>query len=108
GPVRVAVHGRDGVRLCAEALLEQLVDSAVWQRPVRAGETIELEMQLLAGEQALPRVLGIRVGGGPRERCDVIAGDPHGALRVQHVRSVAQPDYDAVPFRDADPEDGAL
>src|SRR5437773_1042353 len=44
GPVTVAVHGRDAVRLRAYALLEELVDSAVRQRLARTGETIEMEV----------------------------------------------------------------
>src|SRR5213594_3158765 len=59
GPLPVAVHGRDGVRVCPGPLLEQLVNSAVRQLPERSGEAIELEMQFLGGEQALPLVLGI-------------------------------------------------
>ncbi len=59
----VAVHGRNGVRVCPNALLEQLVDPAVWQLSARSGEAIKLETQLLGGEQALSLVVGIWIGG---------------------------------------------
>ena len=44
-------------------LFEQLVDSAVRQLPGRAGEPLELELELLGGEQALGLVLSLRIGG---------------------------------------------
>src|SRR5207249_1871610 len=79
-PLNVAVHGRDGVRVCANSLLEQLVDPAVRQPSARSGEAIELEIQFRGGEQALPLVLGIWMAGDERKRSEVIAGDPGGAL----------------------------
>ena len=87
GPLPAAVHGRDGVRVRPHPLLEQLVDPAVRQLPARSGEPFELEVQFLGGEQALPPVLGIRIGGDQRERGEVIAGDPGGAVRRRARRS---------------------
>jgi len=49
GPLPVAVHGRDGVRVCSNSLLEQLMDSAVRQLPARPREAIKLEVQLVVG-----------------------------------------------------------
>src|SRR5438094_1919072 len=107
-PLSVAVHGRNGVRVCPNSLLEQLVDPAVWQLPARSGEAIELEMQFLGGEQTLPLVLGIWIGGDERERGEVIAGDPGSAPRVEHVGPVPQPQHDPVTFQDTDPQYGVV
>ena len=63
GPLPVAVHGRDGVRVRPHPLLEQLVDPAVRQLPARSGEPFELEPELLGGEQALGSVISLRIGG---------------------------------------------
>src|SRR5947207_13105411 len=63
GPLSVAVHGRDGVRVCPNSLLEQLVDPAVRQLRARSSEPMKLAMQFLAGAQALALVLGIWIGG---------------------------------------------
>ncbi|MFD8215500.1 hypothetical protein ACFV2U_17605 [Streptomyces sp. NPDC059697] len=68
GPLLVAVHGRDGVRVHPHALLEQLVEPAVRQLPARPGQPVELEAQLLVRQQARPPVLGARVGDHQRER----------------------------------------
>ena len=87
GPLPAAVHGRDVVRVRPHPLLEQLVDPAVRQLPARPGEPLDLEVQFLGGQQALPPVLGIRVGGDQRERGEVIAGDPGGAVRRRARRS---------------------
>jgi hypothetical protein len=102
------VHGRDGVRVCPSSLLEYLVDPAVWQRPARSGEAIELEAHLLGGEQALPRVLGIRIGGDQPERGEVIAGDPGGAVSVEHVGSVPQTQPEPVMLHDAHRQNDVL
>ena len=96
GPLPVAVHGRDRVRVCPHPLLEQLVEPAVRQLPARPGEPFELEVELLGGEQALPPVLGIRIGGDQRERGEVIAGDPGGVVGVERVGPVAQPQHESV------------
>ena len=97
------MHGGDRVRVRAHPLLEQLVDPAVGQVAVRPGEAVELEAQLLGREQALPAVLGVRVGGDQRERGEVVAGDPGGGRRVEHVGPVAQPqDRSAVAVDDPD------
>ena len=85
------MHGRDGVGVRAHPLLEQLVEPPVGQLPARPGQPVELEAQLLGRQQALPPVLGVRVGGDQRERGEVVAGDPGGGLGVQHVGAVAQP-----------------
>ena len=97
GPLPVGVHGRDGVRVCLDPLLEQLVHPAVRQLPAGPGEPFELEVELLGGEQALAPVLGIRIGGDQRERGEVVAGDPGGAVGVEHVGPVPQPQPAAVP-----------
>src|SRR5438309_3240871 len=58
-PLFVAVQGRDGVRVCPNSFLEQLVDPAVGQSPVRPSEAVKLEAQLLGGEQGLSSVFRI-------------------------------------------------
>src|SRR5438105_15086353 len=102
-PLSVAVHGRNGVRVCPNSLLEQLVDPAVWQLSARSGEAVQLETQLLGGEQGLSRVSGIWIGRDGRQRGEVIAGDPGGAVRGGHVRLVTQPAQGAVRFRRGGP-----
>ena len=67
---------------------------------------MELEVQLLGGQQALALVTGIWIGGDQRERGEVIAGDPGGALRVEHVGPVPQPQHDPVTFHESEPQDG--
>ena len=91
-PVPVPVHRRDGVRLYPHTLLEQLVHAAVGQHPVRPVETLELEPELVLGEQALPPVVRVRVGGDQRQRGEVVPGDPGGGLGVEHVGPVAEPE----------------
>ena len=91
GPLPAAVHGRDGVRVLGHAPLEQLVHPAIRQLPRGPGETVELEPGLVGRQQPLPPVLGVRVRDDLRERGEVVAGDPGGALGVQHVRPVPQP-----------------
>src|SRR5205809_497866 len=59
------------------------------------------DIQSLAGEQALPLVLGIWIGGDQRERGEVIAGDPGDTVRVEHVRPVPQP-HEPVMLHEAD------
>jgi len=54
--------GRNGVRVYASSLFEQLVRPAVRQLSAGSGEAMKLEMQLLGGEQGLSRVFGIRIG----------------------------------------------
>src|SRR2546427_10122918 len=49
GPLPVAVHGRHGVRVCSNSLLEQLMDSALWQLPARSREALQLEAHLVGG-----------------------------------------------------------
>ena len=68
---------------------------------------MKLDMQFLAGEQALPLVLGIWIGGDQRERGEVIAGDPGDTVRVEHVRPVPQP-HEPVMLQEADPQHGVL
>src|SRR5439155_14982905 len=92
----VTVYGRDGVRVCPSSFLEHLVGAAGGQISTPSGEAMKLEAQLLAGEQAPSRVLGIWIGRDQRQRGEVVAGDPGGALRVQHVRPVAQPQREPV------------
>src|SRR5437867_332700 len=72
-----------------------------------APPALKLDMQFLAGEQALPLVLGIWIGGDQRERGEVIAGDPGDTVRVEHVRPVPQP-HEPVMLQEADPQHGVL
>src|SRR5206468_12980742 len=69
----VAVYGRDGVRVYPRSFLEQLVGAAVGQISTPSGEAIKLETQLLGVEQALSRVLGIRIGRAcsPPRSCEI-------------------------------------
>ena len=107
GPLPVAVHGRDGVRVGPHPLLEQLVHPPVRQVPVRSGETFELEAQFPAGQQRLPPVLGLGIRGDQLERGAVIAGDPGRAARVEHVGAVPQPQHDPAAVRpDPHPQHG--
>ena len=62
-PPSVAMRGRNGVRVYASSLFEQLVRPAVRHLSARSGEAVKLETQLLGCEQALPCVFGIRIGG---------------------------------------------
>src|SRR5439155_13387724 len=104
----VTVYGRDGVRVCPSSFLEQLVGAAVGQISTPSGEAIKLEAQLLAGEQAPSRVLGIWIGRDQRQRGEVVAGDPGGAVRVKHVNPVPESQHEPVMFPDADPQYGFL
>jgi hypothetical protein len=54
--------------VCPNALLEELVDPAVWQLSVRSSEAMQLEAQLLGREQTLSRVFGIWIGRDERQR----------------------------------------
>ena len=63
------------------------MEPAVRQLPARSGQPVELEAELLGGEQALPPVLGVRVGGDQRERGEVVAGDPGGGSPRRARRS---------------------
>ncbi len=83
-PLPLAVDGRDGVRVCPNVLLEQLVDAAVRQLRAPAGEPVQLEVQLLRREQALPSVLGVRIRGDQLERPALVTRDPR-SVRVPHV-----------------------
>ena len=54
-------------------------------------------------------MLGVRVGGHQRERGEVVAGDPGGGLRVEHVGAVPQPQREpAAGVASADPQHGVL
>ncbi len=88
------MHGRDGVRVPPCPVLEQLVEPAVRQLPSRSGEPFELVVELHGGEQALPPVLGIRIGGYQPERGEVIAGNPGGAGRIEDIGAVPQPQHE--------------
>src|SRR5438874_1763275 len=46
----VAAHGRDGVRVYPNLLLEQLVHATLWQLSAASSEAMQLEMLLLGGE----------------------------------------------------------
>ena len=49
-------------------------------------------------------MFGSWIVGDQRERGEVIAGDPGGAVCVEHVRSVPQPQHEFVMFQEADPQ----
>ena len=102
-PRRISVHGRDGVRMCTNLLLEQFVDPAVRQLPPRSSETMKLKMPLPAGEQALPLMLGIRIAGDQRKRGEVVVGDPGGAVPMDRVGTRPQPQHEPVLTHDIDP-----
>src|SRR5262245_35744023 len=90
------------------SFLEQLVGAAVGQISTPSVEAIELETQLLGGEQALSCVLDIRIGRDQRQRGEVVAGDPGGALCVQHVRLVTQPEPETVTLHEVDAQYGRV
>ena len=96
GPLLVAEFRRDGVRVRLHPLLEQLMHTTVREVHARSREPLELHVELLGGEQALPAVLGIRIGGDQRERRKVIANDPGRVVGVDHVRPVPQTQYDLI------------
>ena len=105
GPPPVAVHGGDRVRVRPHPLLEQLVEPPVRQLAARAGQPVELERELLGGQQALPVVRGVRLGGDQRERGEVVAGDPGGGCPRRARRSgtaaaaTSRPSARAMPTR---------
>lgn len=109
-PIRqllLPVHRGDGIRVSGHPLLEQLVEPVVRQLPAWTGEFFELEVEFLGGEQALPRVLGVRIGGDERERGEVVTGDPDGAVRVERLGPVPQPQHEAaVALRKSHPQHG--
>ena len=72
-------------------LLEQLVEAAIRQLPARPCQPVQLEPQLLVGQQGLPVVVRVRVGRDQRQRGVVIAGDPGGGRGVKHLGPVPQP-----------------
>jgi hypothetical protein len=72
--------------VCRHLLLEQLVEPAVRQLPARSGEPVKLEMAFLGGQQALPPMLGIRIGGNQRECGEVIAGFTEGFVSETPAR----------------------
>ena len=104
-----ALDGRDGVRVGAYPIFEQLVEAPIRKFPVRPGETIELCMALLGRQQCLLPVRGVRIGGDQRERGEVITGDPGGTVHVEHVGPVSQSQHEiAVVCRDSDRQHGVL
>lgn len=79
----------------------------VRQFPVRTGEFFELEVEFLGGEQALPPVPGVRIGGDQRECGEVVTGDPDGAFLVECVGPVPQPQREAAAaLREPHPQHG--
>ena len=102
------MHGRDGVRVCPSALLEELVGAAVRQHSAWSGEAMKLVVQLLGGEQRCSRVLGVGIGRHQRQRGEVVAGDPGGAGRAEYLGPILQPQHESVTLHEGDPQDGAL
>ena len=70
------MDGRDGFGMSLHLLLEQLVNPAVRQAPPRSSQPFELEVDFLGGQQALPTMLSIQIGGDQLQCGEVIAGDP--------------------------------
>ena len=97
-----ATHGRDGVWAGPSSLLEQLVDATVWQLSAPSSKTMQLEMQLLGGEQTCLRVLGVGIGRHQQQRREVVAIDPGGAARVEHLGPVPQPQHEPLTLREGD------
>ena len=87
------MHGRDGVGMVPYAIFEQLVDPAIRKLPGRAGETLQLELELFGGKQALVLVLGLRIGSDQRERGQVVTDDAGGGLRVDDLGPVTHPQH---------------
>ena len=79
-----------GVGMSLHLLLEQLVNPAVRQVPPRSGEPFELEVDFLGGQQALPTMLGIQIGGDQLQCGEVIAGDPCCGVRIEYIGPVPQ------------------
>ena len=69
GPPPARALGGDRVRVGAHPLLEQLVETEVGQLAARARQAVELERDLLGGEQAV--LVGRGVGLGD-ERCSAV------------------------------------
>src|SRR5262249_61037019 len=65
-----------------------------------------LRLQCVAGDARLSCVLGIWFGRDQRQRREVVAGDPGGALGVQHVRFVTQPQPETVTLHEVDAQYG--
>ena len=92
----------DGIRQCPNSLLEQLVYPAIRQRLARTDEVMELEMQLLGGKQTSPPRFGIWISGEQHQRGEVITGDSGGAVLVNGLRPIAQPQRQLIfTLRDA-------
>ncbi len=107
GPLPLAAHGRDGIRVRPHPLLEQLVEPLVRQRPARAGQPFDLVLEFVGGQQALPPVPGLGIGGDQFQRGAVVTEDPGRAVGVDHVGAVAQPqDQPSVVLGDPDPQHG--
>ncbi len=88
------------------ARLEQLVHATVWHLSAPSSEAVQLETQLLVGEQRLPCVFSIRIGCNQRQRGAVVAGDPGSTLRVQHIRLAAQPQHEPLTLHEGDKQHG--
>src|SRR5688572_11658627 len=96
------MYGRNGVGMRSRLFLEQLVGAAVGQISTASRQAIKLETQLLGGEQALSCVLGIWIGRDQRQCFEVVSGDPGGALGIQHIRFVTQPQSKTVTLHEVE------
>jgi hypothetical protein len=85
------------------------VEPAIRQLPGRSGEPFELEPELLGGEQALGAVPSLRIGGDQREGGEVVTDNSGGAVRVDHVGPITQPQQELTAgLRDPDLRHGVL
>ena len=79
-----------GVGMSLHLLLEQLVNPAVRQTTPRSSQPFELEVDFLGGQQALPTMLSIQIGGNQLQCGEVIAGDPCCGVRIEYIGPVSQ------------------
>jgi hypothetical protein len=111
-PVRKAAagaHGGDALGMRPRPLLKQLVRPGVRQQTPPPRQTFELKVKFLCGQQALPSMFGIRIGGHQLQRREVIAGDPGSAVRIKHLGLVPQSQYRLVAsLRNPEPQHGVL
>ena len=85
-----AIDGRDGFGMSLHLLLEQLVNPAIRQTTPRSSQPFELEVDFLGGQQALPTMLGIQIGGDQLQCCEVITGNPCCGIRIEYIGPVPQ------------------
>ena len=90
------MHAGNHVGVGTRPLFKQLVEPAIRQLAPRPGEPFNLKIELFRGEQALPPMFGIWISGDKRQRGEVITGDSGGAVFVDCLRPVAQPQHQLI------------